>query len=257
MRGPVEGGHAVHLGGVHVGTALQKRPDARPVGLLRGAGERRIGRGRRRPRPEQAKPHGQGNRGRSAPDESGPSPVAGHWRAPPCQMPSGSNNPSTLPLLSANLSRRTPTLSSSVRCRLAGGVAFRKRRCRPPFMPPAAAPATALVRVVWACTFGLPMPLPYRYSEWSSSEPLPSLVALSLPRNSANSETWNWLIFASLAIFAGSLPWCDSGWCGSGTPTSGYVRLLVSRANWNVMTRVTSPCQASTCRSNINRAWSA
>ena len=45
-----------------------------------------------------------------------------------------------------------------------------------------------------------------------------------------------------------------SGWCASGTPISGYVRVLVSRASWNVMTRVTSPCRASTCRSNIKLA---
>ena len=40
-------------------------------------------------------------------------------------------------------------------------------------------------------------------------------------RNSANSETWNWLIFAIRAILSGSLPWCVSGWCGSETPISG------------------------------------
>ena len=39
-------------------------------------------------------------------------------------MESGSNSSSTLPRLSANESRRTPTLSSSVRWRLASGVGF-------------------------------------------------------------------------------------------------------------------------------------
>ena len=40
------------------------------------------------------------------------------------QIAKGSNNPSTLPLLSANLSRCTPALSSSVRCKFASGVGF-------------------------------------------------------------------------------------------------------------------------------------
>ena len=67
----------------------------------------------------------------------------------------------------------------------------------------------------------LPMPLPYRYMEWSSSVPLPSGVAFSFSRKYANSDTWNALIFATFASFSGSLPWCVSGWCGSGTPISG------------------------------------
>ena len=40
-----------------------------------------------------------------------------------------SNSPPALPLLSPNESRRTPTLSSSVRCRLASGVGRANRTC--------------------------------------------------------------------------------------------------------------------------------
>ncbi len=36
--------------------------------------------------------------------------------------------------------------------------------------------------------------------------PSPSGVAFSFSRKSANSETWNALIFAIFAIFSGSLP---------------------------------------------------
>ena len=39
--------------------------------------------------------------------------------------------------------------------------------------------------------------------------------------NSANSETWNWLILAILAILSGSFPWCVSGWCGVGDADLG------------------------------------
>ena len=45
------------------------------------------------------------------------------------------------------------------------------------------------------------MPLPYRYSEWSSSVPSPSGVAFSFCRKYANSDTWNALIFATFASF--------------------------------------------------------
>ena len=47
------------------------------------------------------------------------------------------------------------------------------------------------------------MPLPYRYSEWSSSDPSPSGVAAIFARNSANSDTWNWLIFGHLGDLVG------------------------------------------------------
>ena len=52
---------------------------------------------------------------------------------------SGSSSSLTLPLLSAKESSRTPTLSSSVRCRFASGVGSAYRMCRPPFSLPAAA----------------------------------------------------------------------------------------------------------------------
>src|SRR5437867_818202 len=48
MRRPVECGHAVDLRGIRVGTVCQQRPDACPIGLLRGIGDGRISRGRRR-----------------------------------------------------------------------------------------------------------------------------------------------------------------------------------------------------------------
>src|SRR4051794_26016270 len=72
----------------------------------------------------------------------------------------GSNSSSTLPRLSANDSRRTPPLSSSVGCRFAGGVGGGKRTCRPPRMRAAAPPATRVGRLSWSWTLGLPMPLP-------------------------------------------------------------------------------------------------
>src|SRR5882762_3620794 len=99
---------------------------------------------------------------------------------------------------------------------------------------------------------GLPMPLPRRYSVWSSKEPSPSGVDLSFSTKYAKSDMWYALILASLASFSGLSAWCDTGWCGSGTPIWGYVRVLTSRANWNVMTRVISDCRARACRSNIN-----
>ena len=131
------------------------------------------------------------------------------------------NNSSASPSLSENDSRLTPALFSSVRCKFASGVCFSYVMWRPPFMFPAAPPATITGKSVWSCASGSPMPLPYMYKEWSSSEPFPSGVAAIFSRNSANSDTWNWLIFATLASLAGLFPWCDSGWCGSGTPISG------------------------------------
>ena len=50
------------------------------------------------------------------------------------------------------------------------------------------------------------MPLPYRYTVWSSSEPSPSGVAFIFSRNSANSDTWNALILEIFSTFSGSLP---------------------------------------------------
>jgi hypothetical protein len=41
------------------------------------------------------------------------------------------------------------------------------------------------------------------------------------------------------------------------TPICGYVRVLTSRAIWNVITRVMSACSASTWRSNISLQWSS
>src|SRR5439155_26953157 len=82
-----------------------------------------------------------------------------------CYTDIGSNSSSTFPWLSAKESRWTPTLSSKVRCRLANGIGFSNLMCRPPFMPIAVPPAMIIGKFVWSCTFGLPMPLPYRYSE--------------------------------------------------------------------------------------------
>ena len=59
------------------------------------------------------------------------------------------------------------------------------------------------------------------------------------------------------AIFCGSPPWCEIGWCESETPICGYVAPLCSRPIWNVMTRVESVWNASACMSNISRACSS
>src|SRR5580765_6660188 len=89
-------------------------------------------------------------------------PRRNDWRllASSAQIESGWDSSSILPLLSANESRWTPTLSSSVRWRLASGLGLSYLMWRPPFIPPAAPPATRIGRFVWSCTLGLPMPLP-------------------------------------------------------------------------------------------------
>ena len=87
---------------------------------------------------------------------------------------------------------------------------------------------------------------------WSSSVPSPSRVARSLARYPAKSCTWYRLIFDMCAIRSGRLPWCDSGWCASGTPICGYGRALCSFEIMNVMTRVRSDWNASSCRSSIS-----
>ena len=68
----------------------------------------------------------------------------------------------------------------------------------------------------------------------------------------ANSSMWNTLIFVTFSIHSGLSRWWVSGWCGSGTPISGYVRRLPSRPIISVETRVRSACNASACRSNIS-----
>src|SRR2546425_12042630 len=150
----------------------------------------------------------------------------------------------TLPVLSPKLSRLTPTFSSRVRWTFANGVGSLVLMWRAALVLRAPPPTRTMGRFEWSCMLGLPMPLPRRYSVWSSKEPSPSGVDLSFSTKYAKSDMWYALILASLASFSGLSAWCDTGWCGSGTPICGYVRVLTSRANWNVMTRVISDCRA-------------
>ena len=94
-------------------------------------------------------------------------------------------------------------------------------------------------------------------SEWSKSEPSPSGVFFSVSRNFVKSSTWYVLIFTTFAMFAGSLPWCETVWCCSPTPIWGYVRWLSSRSLMNVKTRVRSPRYASVSRSYISARCSS
>ena len=54
---------------------------------------------------------------------------------------------------------------------------------------------------------------------------------------------WNTFTFVTFSIHSGLSRWWVSGWCGSGTPISGYVRRLPSRPIISVETRVRSAWQ--------------
>ena len=71
----------------------------------------------------------------------------------------------------------------------------------------------------------LPNPLP-QVNGVVEERPVALARGLQFVEKHAKSETWNWLILAIFASFSGSLPWWLVGWCGSGTPISGYVRLF-------------------------------
>ena len=120
---PVQGRHAVDLGLVHV-DAVARRARGLPsrsccLRRVRQAERRRPCAGRRQGEQEQpvqlrridVQVRSHDRRHRSS-------------RTAVPQIESGSNRSSILPRLSANESRRTPTLSSRVRWRLASGVGF-------------------------------------------------------------------------------------------------------------------------------------
>src|SRR5262245_35293112 len=129
--------HAIHLRHIHVGALLEQRADDHAIRLFGGIRQLRFS-----------------NRQLTHQQSRADCEKSSH------QTESGSNNPSTFPLLSANFSSLTPNFSSRVRWRFASGVGLEKVMWRLPFMPVAVPPATRMGRFVWSWMFGLPMPLP-------------------------------------------------------------------------------------------------
>ena len=108
IRGPMQCRRPVHLCRIDVDPALEQRADDGLVAVLGGIGKgRALGR------------RGGTGDGKHHESESNGS-HAGLQQA--AYNVSGLNNPSILPSLSPNESSRTPTRSSSVRCRFARGV---------------------------------------------------------------------------------------------------------------------------------------
>ena len=107
--------------------------------------------------------------------------VAPHVHPQPARS-TGLSSVSIFPVLSANESSRTPTLSSSVRCRFASGIGSAYLMWRPPRALPALPPATTIGRFTWSWTFGIAHAAAVQISEWSSSVPSPSATDASCSR---------------------------------------------------------------------------
>ena len=115
MGRPVQGRHAVDLGLVHVDSYWPAARDRPRVRLLRRVRQRDCRPSRRRADGGQQQPDDPRRRRRIV------MTLIAMFRLGVRQIDSGSNSSSTLPWLSAKESRRTPTLSSRVRWRLASG----------------------------------------------------------------------------------------------------------------------------------------
>ena len=156
---------AVAVGRLHVGAGANQRLHQRRRVLFDGPVQRRGAVGLRRVHV--------GLRGHQPPARRAGSPAftastsalrvrarrrRGPWPAPISPRPAASLRSARLsqtfngsrfgtrPELSTNESRCTPTLSSSVRCRLASGVGLLKRMCRPPLNCAPRPPATTIGR---------------------------------------------------------------------------------------------------------------
>src|SRR5439155_27253010 len=126
VGGPVEGRRTIRLGSIPLHSLLEQGPESCLILLLDGVDE--LHRGRR--------PNlGTGSFKRAHQhqhDQRSAEPLH--------------NSSSIFPVLSPKLSRSTPTLSNSVRCRLAIAVRCANRMCRPPLSLPPPPPATSAGR---------------------------------------------------------------------------------------------------------------